>query len=69
MYMRCALHACLNTRSQQETNKKKNVMGHTIRRSPMFSSESVQGGTENGLFNSTDSGGKEAKESEAGNFI
>lgn len=35
----------------------------------MFSSESVQGGIENGLFNSTDSGGKEAIESEAGNFI
>lgn len=43
-------------------------MGHTIRRSPMFSSESVQGGIEKGLFNSTDSGGKEAIESEVGNF-
>lgn len=46
----------------------KMVMEHTIRRSPMLSSESVQGGIENGLFNSTDSGGKEAIESEAQNF-
>ena len=54
--------------STGKKNKAGIVVGHTIKRFPMFSSESVQGWTENGLFNCTDLGGNEYKKPEAQNF-